>query len=101
MSKTTGFPEQQSDGSYRVPTDSPSEAHIKWGTVRFWALEHGVFVHRIRLKALLTAAFPTLICVEEGGCEYRIFPESVAGGALLQLREDLRKESERLRLTRN
>lgn len=100
MSKTTGFPEVQPDGSYRVPTDDPNEALIRWGTVRFWAVEHQVFVHRNRLKVLLRAAFPTLICVDEG-CEQSIFPESVVSRVVLQLREDLRKEAERLRLSRN
>lgn len=95
------FAERQSDGSYRYPDTNPAVAQVVWGTHHFWAAKHGLLPHRAKLKEFLIAEFSLGLCVEEGGCDFRVFPEWAVKWAIPKLRNALEKEAERIRRTLN
>lgn len=97
MSDSDTFPQLQPDGSYRVPNPDPELAKVVWGTVHHWAQKHNLLPQRSRLKTLLSAEFSWNLSVEEGGCEYRLFPQKAAEAVVPQLQ----REVEQIRLTKN
>lgn len=96
-----------SDGSYRVEVDTVN-FHTKlrmeeviWGTVHFWSTVFGMLEQKQELKEIMVADYLTSVYVEEGGCTYRIYPDSVAEVAYVRVMTRLNKEAEQARLNRN
>lgn len=101
MADTIGFPELQADGSYQIPSGPVELVAATWGTVHYWAHRHELMAHRDLLKTRLKKEFPFAVCVEEGSCEYLIFPEKAVAAVPPAVRRAIQAEEERRRLSRN
>lgn len=88
--------ERQDDGSYRVEIEGkPLSGAVVWGTHQFWARKLGMYEDRVAFKAQLEAVYHNRIDVEEGGCQFWLYPEDVATTVvtiLKRLREHRQKQ---------
>lgn len=78
MSFDGAFPVKQPDDTYRVPDNDPAMAKAVWGTVQYWAQVYGLLEVRTAFRARLMEEFRFMLFVEEGGCNFLIFPEKAA-----------------------